>query len=212
MLEKTNLLLLLNNHSIKNIVMCPRSKEQYEEIRKNKRDLILKAALELFAENGFHNTTINSIAQKINISSGLLYNYFESKDDLLRKIVSKGITEIITSLGDNKNDILTKDEFVHYIKENFNIIKNNLNFWRLYIAIIIQPSVLKIVKDEILNLYSPLLKKLEDYFIAKGVKNPVVETKLFSSIMDGVSINYVLDSENFPLKDVINLIILRFCY
>ena len=212
MLEKTNLLLLLTNHSIKNIVMCPRSKEQYEEIRKNKRDLILKAALELFAENGFHNTTINSIAQKINISSGLLYNYFESKDDLLRKIVSKGITEIITSLGDNKNDILTKDEFVHYIKENFNIIKNNLNFWRLYIAIIIQPSVLKIVKDEILNLYSPLLKKLEDYFIAKGVKNPVVETKLFSSIMDGVSINYVLDSENFPLNDVINLIILRFCY
>ncbi|RLD91242.1 MAG: hypothetical protein DRJ09_01795 [Bacteroidetes bacterium] len=212
MLEKTNLLLLLNDYSIKNIVMCPRSKEQYEEIRKNKRDLILKAALELFAENGFHNTTINSIAQKTNISSGLLYNYFESKDDLLRKIVSKGITEIITSLGDNKNDILTKDEFVHYIKENFNIIKNNLNFWRLYIAIIIQPSVLKIVKDEILNLYSPLLKKLENYFIAQGVENPVVETKLFSSIMDGVSINYVLDSENFPLKDVINLIILRFCY
>lgn len=202
----------MNNRSIKTIIMCPRSKEQYEEIRKIKRDLILKAALELFAENGFHNTTINSIAQKTSISSGLLYNYFESKDDLLKKIVSKGITEIITSFGNNKNDILTKDEFAHYIKENFNIIKNNLNFWRLYIAIIIQPPVLKIVKDEILNLSSPILKKLENYFTTQGVKNPVAETKLFSSIMDGVSINYVIDSENFPLEDVINLIILKFCY
>ncbi len=201
----------MNNRSIKTFVMCPRSKEQYKEIRKIKQDLISKTALELFAENGFHHTTINSIAQKTGISNGLLYNYFESKEDLLKKIVSKGINEIITSFDNNKNDILTKDEFIHYIKENFNIIKNNLKFWKLYIAIIIQPPVLKIVKNEILNFSAPGLKKLENYFTAQGVKNPVAETKLFSSIMDGVQINYVIDSENFPLEDVINLIILKFC-
>ena len=192
--------------------MCPRSKKQYEELRQNKRSIILKAALELFAENGFHNTTTNSIAQKANISNGLLYNYFESKEDLLKKIVSKGINEITISFNINQKNILSKEEFIFYIKENFNIIKNNSKFWKLYFAIIIQPSVLKIVKDEILNLSAPVFKKLENYFTAQGVKNPVAETKLFTSILDGVQINYVLDSENFPLEDVINLIVMKFCY
>ncbi len=192
--------------------MCPRSKKQYEKIREIKQDLISKVALELFAENGFHHTTINSIAQKAGISNGLLYNYFESKEDLLKKIVSNGINEMTTSFDNNKNDILTKDDFVHYIKENFNIIKNNLKFWKLYVAIIIQPPVLKIVKDEILNLSSPILKKLENYFSTHGVKNPVTESKLFASIMDGIIINYVIDSENFALEDVINLTVLKFCY
>ena len=43
--------------------MSPRTEEQYEEIRKQKRELIMNAALEEFAEHGYHATSINMITK-----------------------------------------------------------------------------------------------------------------------------------------------------
>jgi AcrR family transcriptional regulator len=43
---------------------------------------ILKAALELFAANGFHATTTKAISKKAQIAEGTLFNYFETKEDL----------------------------------------------------------------------------------------------------------------------------------
>ena len=63
--------------------MSPRSAKQFDEIRKQKKELILESALELFAENGFHATSISQIAKKAGISKGLIYNYFESKNEIL---------------------------------------------------------------------------------------------------------------------------------
>jgi len=47
-----------------------------------KRESIIQAALQLFASNGFHKTTIPDIAKKLGMSVGNLYNYFSSKDIL----------------------------------------------------------------------------------------------------------------------------------
>ena len=41
----------------------PRTKEQFEEIREKTKAQILKASLELFAENGFKGTSISDIAK-----------------------------------------------------------------------------------------------------------------------------------------------------
>ena len=53
----------------------PKTKEQFEEIRNKSKAAIIEAALELFANNGFHNTSITQIAKKAGVSKGLMYNY-----------------------------------------------------------------------------------------------------------------------------------------
>ena len=58
--------------------MSPRSAKQFKDIRKQKTELIMETALELFAENGFHATSMSQIAKKAGISKGLAYNYFEN--------------------------------------------------------------------------------------------------------------------------------------
>ncbi|HET6559885.1 MAG TPA: TetR/AcrR family transcriptional regulator, partial [Prolixibacteraceae bacterium] len=65
----------------------PRTTVQFEAIREEKRKLILETALELFAENGYHGTSISHITKKAGISKGLLYNYFVSKEDVLKNII-----------------------------------------------------------------------------------------------------------------------------
>ena len=67
--------------------MSPKTKEQYEEIRQRSIAAIKEAALELFAHNGYHSTSITHIHKKAGISKGLLYNYFDGKEDLLHVII-----------------------------------------------------------------------------------------------------------------------------
>ncbi len=58
-------------------------KEQKEE----RRNAILMTALKLFVERGFHDTKIADIAEAVPMSTGLLFHYFASKEDLLIELV-----------------------------------------------------------------------------------------------------------------------------
>jgi TetR/AcrR family fatty acid metabolism transcriptional regulator len=49
----------------------------------DKRNEILKAAIEVFAHKGFNSASINEVASKAGVASGTVYLYFKSKDDLL---------------------------------------------------------------------------------------------------------------------------------
>lgn len=48
-----------------------------------KRDAILDAALELFAERGFHGTAVPLVAERAKVGAGTVYRYFDSKEALV---------------------------------------------------------------------------------------------------------------------------------
>ncbi len=54
-----------------------------EKKKRDKREAILRAALELIAEHGFHGAPTAMIAAKANVAIGSIYRYFENKDALI---------------------------------------------------------------------------------------------------------------------------------
>lgn len=182
--------------------MSPRTPEQFEEIRKAKKALILDTALELFANEGFFKTSISEIAKKAGISKGLIYNYFESKEDLIRTIAFNGIDNLLENFDPNRDSILTKEELQYFIEQNFVILQENVYFWKLYFGIIVQPQVLKLVEKELMRLFIPLYKMLENYFKSQDKKNPAAEARFFGAMIEGVYMNYVIDPKIFPIEDI----------
>ena len=51
-----------------------------------KKESILNAALTMFGEKGYYNTTTNEIAEAAGVSIGTLYAYFENKETILLEI------------------------------------------------------------------------------------------------------------------------------
>ncbi|MEX3616954.1 TetR/AcrR family transcriptional regulator [Paenibacillus glucanolyticus] len=49
-----------------------------------RREQIIKAAIEALAEIGYHNTSLSKIANKANISTGLISYHFSGKEDLMK--------------------------------------------------------------------------------------------------------------------------------
>ncbi|RRR95801.1 TetR/AcrR family transcriptional regulator [Glycomyces terrestris] len=56
---------------------------------KNVADEVLRAALALFAEQGYANTSVQQIVQAAGVTKGAMYHYFTSKDDLLFAIYER---------------------------------------------------------------------------------------------------------------------------
>jgi len=54
--------------------------------KQNKRDEIVRAALELIAEHGFHGAPIATIADRARVGAGTIYRYFENKDQLIAEL------------------------------------------------------------------------------------------------------------------------------
>src|SRR6266542_7130122 len=52
----------------------------------DKRRLILDAAVRVFARKGYHTCRVGDIAEEAGVAHGLLYHYFDSKEELLETI------------------------------------------------------------------------------------------------------------------------------
>src|SRR3954466_3782130 len=54
-----------------------------------KRDAILRAAIDVFAERGYFNAQVADVARAAGVAAGTVYLYFRSKDDLLASIFER---------------------------------------------------------------------------------------------------------------------------
>src|SRR6266498_4867338 len=60
-----------------------------------KRDAILRAAIDVFAESGYFNAQVADVARAAGVAAGTVYLYFRSKDDLLASIFERSMRDAI---------------------------------------------------------------------------------------------------------------------
>ncbi len=178
--------------------MSPRSAKQFDDIRKQKKKLIMNTALELFAENGFHATSINQIAKKAGISKGLTYNYFESKKEIFDDIIQESFDTIYSNFDINKDGILTDEEFIYFIRQSFQLMRQNIRYWKLYYSLMLQPKVAESFQKEYLEKANPFLGKLKQFIVSKGSIDPEGDMMVISALLEGAFLFVITAPEMYP--------------
>ena len=102
-------------------------KEQKEERRK----AILMTALQLFVNRGYYDTKIADIAAAVPMSTGLMFHYFESKEELLLALVKMGAAA--TKFDDKMPDIPPEVYFTEFLKRLFAFSKNEPWVFHMFI-------------------------------------------------------------------------------
>ncbi|MCH8558535.1 MAG: TetR/AcrR family transcriptional regulator [Balneolia bacterium] len=69
--------------------MAYRRTEKMQKRVENRRDSIIRAAEELFAEQGYDSTTMQQIAKKAGTSIGNMYFYFSNKEDVMFSLIDE---------------------------------------------------------------------------------------------------------------------------
>lgn len=169
----------------------PRNKEQNEAIRAEKRQLIMDTALALFAEDGYAHTSIAQIAGAAGISKGLMYTYFENKEDLLRQIILSGYEKIAVS---DFREEMTIDEFLRNIETTFDQMIVYKDFFRLYLALSIQPSV----SDKLAALTDTTStgQSIARFYQSHFGKDAMKEMLLMATLSKGFSMVYLFGNND----------------
>jgi AcrR family transcriptional regulator len=66
----------------------------------DKKECILQAALELFAEKGFHGTAVPEIAERAGVAAGTIYRYFASKEAMVNAVYQRHKAQLLASVLD----------------------------------------------------------------------------------------------------------------
>lgn len=91
------------------------------------RDAIEQAARKLFAERGFHGTTLADITSAAGKSSAVFYRYFDDKEDLLAVLAESFLHNVLSGLPVRLPDSPDDDEFFTIAVTGYwNIFKQNL--------------------------------------------------------------------------------------
>ena len=212
--------------------MSPRSPEQFEEMREERKALIMKVALEHFAKEGYHKTTISHIARHSGMSKGLMYNYFTSKESLLFEIIMRSVNEMYADFDRNRDGFLSEEEFEFFIRRLFNMLKEKKTFWRLLFQLIMQNEV----REKLTNMFpsaeifiegnrnipdqtllNSIVITFSEYFIRKKEHggagyDPYSELNLFILMLKGFALSFVYmdDNDNGYHEKTINDIIMKY--
>lgn len=188
----------------------PRTEEQFQSIREKTKAHILNTALELFAHKGFKGTTISDIAKSAGISKGLAYNYFGSKQDLMKSVLNLLIIEIENLFNAVQNISDPYDKLKAIVESTFDSLEKDETFWRLYVSFILQPELKEEVEVITNSFLDDGFKIFENIFKEIGIKNPKQEAKLLGAIIDGVSFHYIFNKNSYPLNQMKKFILNKY--
>ncbi len=179
----------MTDQSVKDIM--PRKKQDIEALKDQRRQLILEKALELFAKNGYHKTTMEEIARACGISKGLIYTYFSGKKNLLLTLLELSLAQIEAVLPKKNPQALTRADIESFINSSFETVNTqSKDSLKLYYMLMAQADIQEIIRPIIHSFLDKIVQFLTPFFENMGVKNPRAYILSFLSALDGIGMYY----------------------
>jgi TetR/AcrR family fatty acid metabolism transcriptional regulator len=176
--------------------------------RTNKRYLITAAAVDVFAEKGFHQARVADIARKAGVADGTIYLYFKNKEDLLLSVFEEKMDYLLTELGIALQDINDPVERIRqFARFHFRQVRENRAAAEvLQVELRLSNKFLKEYRPEKLWAYLNVFGQIVREGQASGDFDPkfdpfIVMWAFFGSI-DEIAMQWVLskNSERFSLE------------
>ena len=187
----------------------PRNQKANKQLQEASRQKILMAAFELFASRGYATTTVDCIAKKAGVSKGLIYHYFNSKQDILKGIFH-WIVRDAEQYMDPSADLSPKAFCRWVIDYSFDFIINQTKINRLIVGLAIQPHVVQQLKEEIDAVREQWTNRLIAVLKELGYAQPKAEAYFLGALFDGIGIGYMTLGTSYPIDEVKALLLKRY--
>ncbi|WKY45698.1 TetR/AcrR family transcriptional regulator [Eubacteriaceae bacterium ES2] len=106
-----------------------RTSKQNEQVREVSKENIRQAALKQFSEKGLSATRILDIANEAQISQGLLYRYYHSKDEIYTDLIDEALELLIQATQSvEKLDLSAKEKFLKSLDGLYETISKSTRF------------------------------------------------------------------------------------
>ncbi|NOZ03266.1 MAG: TetR/AcrR family transcriptional regulator [FCB group bacterium] len=109
--------------------------ERRKREKEQRRKAIIDAAEKLFAQNGFHTTSLDRVAEAVEISKGTIYLYFDSKEDLFFSVLEDKFQSYIAGMKAKFSQASNLREAIEFLVDyELSHSKRHHHFFRLMLA------------------------------------------------------------------------------
>lgn len=185
--------------------MCPRTPEEWDRIRSTSRAHIVQSASEVFAERGFHASSMALIAERARVSKGLPYNYFSSKEELLAAVMDHWLEELET-LWNGVAAVRPPAKKLERLLDDFcDSVDRNPDRYRLYLSVFLGLDYPSEVAAAVAR--SPTVRERVDriraasrtLFTELGAVDADAEVAFFSLLTSGIAAERVMSTSDYPM-------------
>ena len=186
-----------------------RRENPIKEIREKQ---IKQAALRLFSERGFHNTTITQIAEAAELGKGTIYWYWRSKEDLAYSLVSDMLRDFLALIEEARNaegpvlerfnDLVSKVAELYYRETDYLRLLWKFRVDRGYIFS-------EEYRDKVASYYLRMRQALES-LIEEGIEKGEfrkVDSKRMAFILigvtEGLELEWLENEDEFSMRDAL---------
>lgn len=178
-----------------------RSDEQNRRARERAREVILQAAIELFAERGVSGASISEITSRAGVAQGLVNYHFGGKDQLVAAVIDRWFE---TVLGFARVEGTPDEMLAAVIDGALTATAYALPLQRAVLAMQQQPSTHRLFAESEAR-HEPGATAAEDavraLFRARGAADPVLEEIMLRSTLEGVFVKFAVFGDTYPLEE-----------
>jgi TetR/AcrR family fatty acid metabolism transcriptional regulator len=197
---------LLNEHSFMPVATPRRASTALARLdRPDKRDALLRAAIDTFAARGFFSAQVADVARAAGVAAGTVYLYFRGKDDLLISIFERTMKEAIAE-GQRSVGALTDP--VERLREIARLHLGRLGRDRA-LAVVFQVELRQSTKfmerfstthlREYLGIIRDVIADGQARQVFGADTNPTLAAKLFFGMLDEMATNWILSRRKYSL-------------
>jgi TetR/AcrR family fatty acid metabolism transcriptional regulator len=177
--------------------------------RIGKRSRITDAAIEVFAQKGFHQARVSDIARLAGVADGTIYLYFKNKEDLLLSVFEEKMDELIEGLDEALTGVENPVERIQrFARFHFKMVRENRSTAEvLQVELRLSNKFLKEYRPEklwaYLGRFAQILKDGQAEGIFREDADPFVMMWAFFGALDELAMQYVLSrkADLFSLDD-----------
>jgi len=195
----------MNIHSVTSIAARRTPSLADRADKADKRDAILRAAIETFAARGFFNAQVADVARGAGVAAGTVYLYFRGKDDLLISIFERTMKEAIAA---GRESVAARTTPLERLREIARLHLERLGRDR-DLAVVFQIELRQSTKfmerfsATYLRQYLGIIRDVIAEGQAKGTFrkhiNPTVAAKMFFGALDEMATNWILSRRKYSL-------------
>lgn len=179
----------------------------------DKREAILRAAIKVFARNGYFNSKVSDIAGEAGIADGTVYLYFKSKEEVLHSVFDRAMEEFI---NEGKREIAEIERADDRLRRIAQLHLEKLGADR-EAAIVFQVELrgsTKFMEEFSATGFAEYLNIIRETF-ADGQKqgifrkdlNATVCSKIFYGALDEMVTNWILSKKSYALAPMADTVL-----
>jgi TetR/AcrR family transcriptional regulator, fatty acid metabolism regulator protein len=187
-------------------VAARRSRPAVTPVEKiDKRDALLRAAIETFAARGFFNAQVADVARTAGVAAGTVYLYFRGKDDLLISIFEKTMKEAIAT---GRESIARHTDPLAQLRTIARLHLDRMSRDR-DLAVVFQVELRQSTKfmerfsathlREYLGIIRDVIARGQSMGIFRKTPNPTLAAKLLFGMLDEMATNWILSRRKYSL-------------